>query len=81
MPLFYPTSPPLLSFLLIFLHCLSSPLCNPGDPDAATSAEYQHTLNAISLRFSRELVRGEEYGREMELKADLDVDSVGRGND
>lgn len=79
--LFYPTSLSLLSFLLVSLCRLSSPLRNCGDPHTATSAEYQHTLNAISLKFSRELAKGEEYGREMELKADLDVDSVGWKND
>lgn len=76
----FPNSTSLLFLSFLFSHLfvvLSSPLGYCEDPDAATSAEYQHTLNAISLKFSRELMWGEECGREMKLKADPDTDSIG----
>lgn len=55
--LFYPTFSftPFLSSHLFMSSFLSPLLGNCGDPDVATSAEYQRTLNATLLKFSREL--------------------------
>lgn len=55
--LFYPTFSftAFLSSHLFMSSFLPPPSGNCGDPDAATSAEYQRTLNATFLKFSREL--------------------------
>lgn len=70
-------------FLLLIHRCCkySSPLGNCGDSDNTTCAEYQHTHNAIFHGFSWEQVK-EDNGRKRQLMvAEVDVDSVGWGNE